>query len=477
MPPALLGGDPSLIYTEITGSRVGLLRGLVMTRLFISYRRADSQTITGRIYDRLLQAFGGPQAVFKDVDSIPIGVDFKAYLDQQIARSDAVLVIIGPKWLTIADESGRRRLDSPDDFVRLEIEFALRRGMLVVPVLVGNAPMPAESSLPKSLRALAYRNAAVVRDDPDFHHDMDRLIGSLQQWTATGQMQLPRPAILAPPRRSRRWSIRGTLRLLATALVLATILLLAGVVIAVNQAGKEKGTQSSSQNESPPSALHIVNMTANPPSGQAPVTVEFGAAVDPPGEYAMLWEFGDGAVSEERNPVHTYTRPGHYSVHLTVHHPDGESDSRLIDIQVKVFCGPGEHVGLRLRAPDGVLSPDRVRAGIEDFMRNCPNVEIAPEYRPANMYGAALMTSMASGDIPDVFMFEIGMVSDLVDQGLLFDLRRFLSEEQAAQYASSQGRVFGIPYGPELWQLGVSSRSRNPEAAAALVVFLSSGTW
>lgn len=450
-----------------------------MTRLFISYRRADSQTITGRIYDRLLQAFGGPQAVFKDVDSIPVGVDFKAYLDQQIARSDAVLVIIGPQWLTIADESGRRRLDSPDDFVRLEIEFALRRGMLVIPVLVGGAAMPAETSLPKSLRALAYRNAALVRDDPDFHHDMDRLIGSLQQWTATGQMHLPRPASLAPPpRRSKRWSIRGTLRLLRVALIVAAILLAAGVlVIALDQTNKEKGAPSPSHDGSSRSTLHIVNLIANPPSGPAPVTVEFGAAVDPPGEYAMQWEFGDGAVSEEPNPVHMFARPGRYSVRLTVHHRELGSDSRVIDILVKVFCGPGDRVSLRLRAPDGIVSPDRVRAGIEDFMRNCPNVEIAPEYPPADMYGAALITSMMGGDIPDVFMFEMGMSSDLVDQGLLFDLRPFLSEEQAAQNVSPQGRVVGLPYGPELWRLGVASRSRNPEAAAALVAFLGSGTW
>jgi hypothetical protein len=447
-----------------------------MTRIFISYRRADSQTITGRIYDRLLLAFGGPQAVFKDVDSIPVGVDFKAYLDQQIARSDAVLVIIGPRWLAIADESGRRRLDRPDDFVRLEIEFALRRGLLVVPVLVGNAAMPAERSLPKSLRALAYRNAALVRDDPDFHHDMDRLIGSLQQWTATGEMRLPRPASLAPPRQRRRWPIRGSLKLLRTALVLAAILLLAGVVFAVTRVGKDKGTPSPPHDESSPPELHILDMGANPPSGQVPLTVEFGAAVDPPGDYPMLWEFGDGAASEERNPVHTYPRPGHYTVHLTVHHPDGRSDSRQMDIQVRAFCGPGDRVNLRLRVPDGLVSPDRVKAGIEDFMRNCPNVEIAAEYRPADMYGAALITSMVSGDTPDVFMFEMGMISDLMDQNLLFDLRRFLSEEQAAQFAYSQGHVFGLPYGPKLWQLAVASHSRHPEAAAALVIFLGTAT-
>jgi hypothetical protein len=469
----VFGWQYGLIYTEITGSGVGLFRELGMARIFISYRRADSQTITGRIYDRLLQAFGGPQAVFKDVDSIPVGVDFKAYLDQQIARSDAVLVIIGPQWLAMADESGRRRLDSPDDFVRLEIEFALRRGMLVVPVLVGNAPMPAEASLPRSLRALAYRNAAVVRDDPDFHHDMDRLIGSLQQGRTTGEMPLPRPASLAPPRRSKRRSIPGIFKLVRTALVLAAILLVVGVlVIVANQAGKDKGTQSPPHNEPLQSGVRIVDMGANPPSGPAPFTVEFGAAVDPPGDYPMHWEFGDGGASEERNPVHTYTRPGLYTVHLTVHHPDGGSDSRQIDIQVGAFCGPGDRVNVRLMVADSIVSPDWVTAGINDFMTNCPNIEVTRESWPAATYWEVLMTSAASGDIPDVFMFENGRLSDLVAQDLLLELNQFLSPDQVARYERIEGHVFALPYGNEAWRLGASPRSRHPEAAAALVIFL-----
>jgi hypothetical protein len=448
-----------------------------MTRIFISYRRADSQTITGRIYDRLLQAFGGPQAVFKDVDSIPVGVDFKAYLDQQIARSDAVLVIIGPRWLAIADESGRRRLDSPDDFVRLEIEFALRRKMLVVPVLVGNTAMPAEASLPPNLRPLAYRNAAVVRDDPDFHHDMDRLIGSLQQGTATGQMPLPRPASLTPPRQRKRWSIRGALKMLRAALVLAVILLVAGAALIVANRPKDKGTQTPPHDQSAPPEVRIVDMGANPPSGQVPLAVEFGAAIEPPGDYPMLWEFGDGGVSEARSPVHTYTRPGHYTVHLTVHHPQGGSDSRQIDIQVRAFCGPGDRADLRLMAVDGVVSPDRVAAGINDFMGNCPNVKITTEYQPANTYWPVLQASlMSANNSPDVFMFEKNQSSDFAAQDLLFDLSRFLSEDQIAQYGDSQGHVYSLPYGQEPWQLGVSSRSRNPEAAAALVVFLGTAT-
>ncbi|HVO69347.1 MAG TPA: PKD domain-containing protein [Aggregatilineaceae bacterium] len=448
-----------------------------MARIFISYRRTDSQTITGRIYDRLLQAFGGPQAVFKDVDSIPLGVDFRAYLDQQIAGCDAVLVIIGPRWLAIADEAGRRRLDSPDDFVRLEIEFALRRKRPVVPVLVGGAAMPAETGLPSSLRPLAYRNAAVVRDDPDFHHDMDRLIGSLQQGLTTGEMPLPRPARLAPPRHRKPRSIRTVLSKLVAALLFAAILLIAGAALIVATKPTDKRPQTLPHDQSAPPEVRIADMGANPPSGQAPLAVEFGAAIDPPGDYPMLWEFGDGGVSDARNPVHTYSRPGHYTVHLTVHHPQGGSDSRQIDIQVRPFCGPGDRADLRLMAVDGVVSPDRVAAGINDFMGNCPNVKITSEYQPANTYLPTLYAAIVSANnSPDVFMFDQATRPDLVAQGLLFDLSRFLIPEQVAQYGDPQGRTYSLPYGPEPWQLGVASRSRNPEAAAALVIFLGTTT-
>ena len=123
-----------------------------MSRIFISYRRADSITITGRIHDRLVAEFD-EQTVFKDVDDIPLGADFRAVIDGEIALSAVQLVIIGPQWLAAADESGQRRLDNPDDFVRIEVEAGLREeDVVVVPVLVQGAGMPSSSDLPPSLR-------------------------------------------------------------------------------------------------------------------------------------------------------------------------------------------------------------------------------------------------------------------------------------------------------------------------------------
>jgi len=150
-------------------------------RIFISYRRADSIDITGRIYDRLVEKFGR-DSIFKDVDSIPLGLDFKAYLDEQVGEYHVLLAIIGGHWLDAGDASGNRRLDDPADYVRIEIESALEKDIPVIPLLVSGAQMPSEESLPSSLRKLAYRNGIPIRPDPDFHRDMDRLISALEKY-------------------------------------------------------------------------------------------------------------------------------------------------------------------------------------------------------------------------------------------------------------------------------------------------------
>ncbi len=148
-------------------------------KVFLSYRRDDSGDVTGRLYDRLIERFGAAQ-VFKDVDSIPPGVDFRAYLADQIGACDVVLAVIGARWLA-PDTSGQRRIDDAQDFVRAELEAALERDVPVVPVLVGGAEIPKAEQLPESISALAYRQAQVVRPDPDFHRDVDRLLQGLDR--------------------------------------------------------------------------------------------------------------------------------------------------------------------------------------------------------------------------------------------------------------------------------------------------------
>lgn len=152
-----------------------------MPNIFISYRRQDSGTFTGRIHDHL-KAYFGVNNVFRDVYNIPAGSDFRSVLNKEVSNCDIFLVIIGPHWLNITGLSGSRRLDDPNDFVRVEVESALHNpNILVVPVLVDNASMPTEGELPEGLKELAYRNAVKVRTDPDFPHDMEILVRQLKR--------------------------------------------------------------------------------------------------------------------------------------------------------------------------------------------------------------------------------------------------------------------------------------------------------
>jgi tetratricopeptide (TPR) repeat protein len=145
-----------------------------MGTIFINYRREDSISTSGRLYDRLSQTFGRKN-IFMDVDHIPAGVDFVAHLNSQVAACSVILVVIGPHWLAAQDDSGGRRLDNPDDFVVIEIATALARNIRVIPVLVDGARMPKAGELPDSLKALARRQAVEVRQ-LHFGRDAEALV-------------------------------------------------------------------------------------------------------------------------------------------------------------------------------------------------------------------------------------------------------------------------------------------------------------
>ncbi|HKX14780.1 MAG TPA: toll/interleukin-1 receptor domain-containing protein [Propionibacteriaceae bacterium] len=148
-----------------------------MAQIFVSYRRQETNHLAGRLYDRLADRFGEDR-VFMDVDSIEPGVDFSDAIQQAIGSSDVLLALIGPDWLTATDEDGRRRLDNPDDLVRLEVEAALERGIRVIPVLAEGATMPRRQDLPDSLAALVRRNAVRLSHE-SFGHEAARLIDTL----------------------------------------------------------------------------------------------------------------------------------------------------------------------------------------------------------------------------------------------------------------------------------------------------------
>lgn len=151
-------------------------------KIFISYRRADSADVTGRIYDRLAGHFG-KAAIFKDVDSIPPGVDFKEHLENAVGKCKIFLVVIGDKWLEKSGAMRKNRVEDPGDFVRIEIEAALNRNIPIIPLFVRGATMPAEEKLPRSLQKFVYRNGIPIRSDPDFHGDVDRLIAAISDFS------------------------------------------------------------------------------------------------------------------------------------------------------------------------------------------------------------------------------------------------------------------------------------------------------
>jgi hypothetical protein len=148
-------------------------------RIFINYRRGDDPGYTGRLFDRLQDAFA-PEQLFLDVDNIAPGLDFVRVLDERVAECDVVLAVIGKGWLDARDAKGARRLEDPDDFVRIEIASALSQDKRVIPVLVGDAAMPRPDELPEALRPLARRNAVRLTHER-FRTDMQGLIKALQQ--------------------------------------------------------------------------------------------------------------------------------------------------------------------------------------------------------------------------------------------------------------------------------------------------------
>jgi TIR domain len=173
--------------------------------VFISYRREDSGGFAGRIYDRLTSRLGR-ENVFFDVDTIPPGRDFVDVLSERVGKCDALLAVIGKHWLLSADSENHRRLDDPQDFVRIEIEAALSRDVPVIPVLVDGASMPHPTDLPESLAKLVRRQAVEV-SHARFDSDAERLTEALSQLEdemrqregASPPSQAPGSEALMPP--------------------------------------------------------------------------------------------------------------------------------------------------------------------------------------------------------------------------------------------------------------------------------------
>jgi hypothetical protein len=161
-------------------------------KVFISYRRDDAAGYARLFFDRLSARF--PGRVFMDVSGIEIGADFVETLDRAVGECQVLLALIGNEWLATTTDHGSRRLDKDHDFVRVEISTALRRRIVVIPVLLRGAKMPEPEELPPDLAGLSRRQAVEIRDT-DFDHGMTRLIAAVER--ALGEA--PPPPAPAPP--------------------------------------------------------------------------------------------------------------------------------------------------------------------------------------------------------------------------------------------------------------------------------------
>jgi WD domain, G-beta repeat/TIR domain len=158
-----------------------------MPQISISYRRADSEAMTGRIFDRLIGHYG-KEAIFRDIDNIPAGIDFRQHINEMLHRTNVLLAIVGPEWLG-ATRDGLERINEESDPVRVEVETALRRRLRIIPILIGQTRMPSSNQLPPSLKDFAFLNAVRIDTGRDFDHHIEHLIKSIDD--ILGQTKSP----------------------------------------------------------------------------------------------------------------------------------------------------------------------------------------------------------------------------------------------------------------------------------------------
>ncbi len=176
-----------------------------MGQIFISYRREDSQDATGRIHDHLDMYFG-PEATFRDIDNIHGGANFPEVVEAALHDCRMVLAVIGPRWLTATNQHGRR-LDDPDDLVRVELRTALARKVAVIPVLVSFASMPQQEQLPPDLGPLALIQSLSVPPNAGFKRGMHELVEQVS--AMTGLAANDYPSLLRDSQKAGLVTIKG----------------------------------------------------------------------------------------------------------------------------------------------------------------------------------------------------------------------------------------------------------------------------
>jgi hypothetical protein len=244
-----------------------------MAGVFISYRRSDSAGHTGRLASDLAEGLE-EQQLFRDIEAIEAGEDFVDALQRAVSACSVMLVIIGPNWATAHTSDGKRRLKEPGDFVRMEIEAALKGTVRVIPVLVGDAQMPQADDLPESMHALLRKNAFMI-SDRRWQYDVDQLLNVLEKIPGIASRRETQsgaqPVAEAPPPAKGRTPV-VKLAIGAVVVVVATIMALA--IVGSGDDAPVTGTASTASASADPADVSRASALP-PPASTSPEHARF----------------------------------------------------------------------------------------------------------------------------------------------------------------------------------------------------------
>lgn len=290
-----------------------------MNNIFISYRREDTEGFARGLFQSLGGALGADH-VFMDVEAIGLGVDFVEAIDKSLASCGALLVLIGKDWANCTDATGRRRLDDPQDFVRMEVAKALEQEVRVIPVLVKGAKMPAPEELPEALRPLIRRQALELRHER-WNQDVGQLASALAE--LLGLQRLDRQTAAPPPPPQMPAKQSGNRMVVGmAAVVVVAIMAIAGYSLITKKTVPPDVVQTDSQSQAvsdpdaSPAPVSISPSTKNQvivepktaakpkPKPKPQKTINLtGMWVDDEGINVQISQQGDEVVSQAYNPL------------------------------------------------------------------------------------------------------------------------------------------------------------------------------
>lgn len=317
-------------------------------RVFISYRRDDASAYAGRLYDTMAARLG-EENVFMDVDTISPGSDFYEAIDEAIASCDVVIALVGRHWLSAMDAIGQRRLDDPEDVLRVELERALAHGLVIIPACVQDAEFPSAEDLPDSLAPLARRQAIELRDTA-WRDDVARLVRSLDRIAAERALEAdgaaPAPSRVPEPARAS-WRARRTVWLgLAVVAVLAALATTLAIALRDGSGSGGEAPESPSAAESGllamiPAAIRPACDTTEPEPESAVASVSCSGAAGLTADYSV---FDDASVMSATYEL--YREDARVKPETGECSEDGSSGETTYEVD-------GEEVGRQFCALDG----------------------------------------------------------------------------------------------------------------------------